>query len=44
MYDHVTNKWDKEHPAPLDPGTDKAHDFVGTWGSDEDNRIRMKEI
>lgn len=31
MYNHVTNNWDKEHLAPLDPRTDKAKEYLRNW-------------
>lgn len=31
MYNHVTNNWDKEHLAPLDPRSDEARAYLIDW-------------
>ncbi|MCR5104442.1 MAG: 1,3-beta-galactosyl-N-acetylhexosamine phosphorylase, partial [Eubacterium sp.] len=34
MYNHVTNKWDKEHLAPLDPRSTEAQIYLINWLKD----------
>ena len=31
MYNHVTNNWDKEHLAPLDPRNKEAEEYLINW-------------
>ncbi|MCR5214045.1 MAG: 1,3-beta-galactosyl-N-acetylhexosamine phosphorylase [Eubacterium sp.] len=31
MYNHVTNNWDKEHLAPLDPRSEEAQAYLIDW-------------